>query len=463
MSAIAHSIDSSTDDSDVTQISTNARVDYILRFSKHAVLVVDQEAKHYSLVGSQYLAALPESQNAAFVSISSKLNNIQIRCRIVEQLFGNSLFDPEQSLAVTLINLAQQDNDKISIVVEHAHLLSLQVMHELCQLAEIAKKANYEISVLMLGTYGAGSIPADNTVLFDKKLSILSAQSGQLIAINSKIFKAPSSFFNFTFGKKILLSIFVFSCLLASTLVALYQRDVLSFSALTDKTSQTTQASNALVTSTDILDNSESVESMALDQGEANISVNNIASTDEVYASLLGELLPNEQDLQMGLKITTGPASPIDIVNAIAMYGDNADGITKQAETLQAKPNNQSSNQILTEESEMDGSMVNTEKSNHGIAYYQQNPSGYVVQYAGIRQQEVVAEFARDHSKLEYHQYQRLLGDSPLFVLTSEIFATRAQAEMKITSLSSKMLKREPWVKPVSMIISEINALQGSQ
>lgn len=87
MSALAHAIESNAPES-VTTISTNARVDYILRFSKHAVLVVDQDESIYSQVASQFLGSLDNDHNAAFITISPKLNDIQIRCRIVEQLFA---------------------------------------------------------------------------------------------------------------------------------------------------------------------------------------------------------------------------------------------------------------------------------------------------------------------------------------------------------------------------------------
>ena len=196
MSAQAHNIEYKAQQS-VTKISANARVDYILRFSKHAVLVVDQDADVYSQIASEFLGSLGNEHNAAFIPISPKFNDIQIRCRIVEQLFADTLFDPEQSLAVSLINLANQENQAIDIVIEHAQFLSVQVLHELCQLTDIAKKANYAISVLMLGTPQAGLILANNKSLFHKKISVLSGKTGQLLPLNAKIFKVSKPFFEF--------------------------------------------------------------------------------------------------------------------------------------------------------------------------------------------------------------------------------------------------------------------------
>eukprot|EP00487_Bulimina_marginata_P005083 TRINITY_DN22483_c0_g1_i1.p1 TRINITY_DN22483_c0_g1~~TRINITY_DN22483_c0_g1_i1.p1 ORF type:complete len:129 (-),score=51.78 TRINITY_DN22483_c0_g1_i1:2-388(-) len=109
MSVLANSAIPSTTPSNntnsVTGISVIARVDYNLRFTKQAVLVVGDDASEYSQLASQYLSKpLPTHQvnskanaqhyNVAFVAASSKINDIQMRCRLVEQLFANTLFDP---------------------------------------------------------------------------------------------------------------------------------------------------------------------------------------------------------------------------------------------------------------------------------------------------------------------------------------------------------------------------------
>ena len=177
----------------VTTISANARIDYILRFSKHAVLVIDDDPEVYTNVGNEFLGSLSKDHNAAFVSISSKLNDIQIRCRIIEQLFGNTLFDPEQPLSVNVVKLAEAKNEAITIVISNVEYLSLQLSHELCQLAEIAKKLNKTINVLLLGKIQAAINLSENKHLFDNKISILLAENGQLISWNSSILKNKKS------------------------------------------------------------------------------------------------------------------------------------------------------------------------------------------------------------------------------------------------------------------------------
>jgi DamX protein len=136
-----------------TDISVIARINYNLRFTKQAVFVVGQNTLQYSELASEFLVNLcnktnnvttyknSENQpNVALVSASNKLDDIQIRCRLIEQLFVNTLFDPEQSLAVSVLNFAEQHKQPITIVIDHAHALSLQIKYELCQLVSVAKK-----------------------------------------------------------------------------------------------------------------------------------------------------------------------------------------------------------------------------------------------------------------------------------------------------------------------------------
>ncbi len=159
--------------------SVTSRIAYNLRFTKQAVLVVGDDAEQYSQLASQFLVSLStveptvnhlETQdnhiNVAFIAASSKLNDIQIRCRLIEQLFVNTLFDPEQSLAVSVLRFAKQHGESISIVIDHAHALSLQVKYELCQLVSLAKKSNLTINVILFGLTEAAQQLAMNKSLF---------------------------------------------------------------------------------------------------------------------------------------------------------------------------------------------------------------------------------------------------------------------------------------------------------
>jgi DamX protein len=135
-----------------TDISVNARINYNLRFTKQAVLVLGQHSEQYSQLASEFLVNLSNNSinktnklrdnqpNVAFVAASNQLDDIQIRCRLIEQLFANKLFDPEQPLSVSIINFAIEQKQAISIVIDHAQALSLQLKYELCALVNIGKK-----------------------------------------------------------------------------------------------------------------------------------------------------------------------------------------------------------------------------------------------------------------------------------------------------------------------------------
>jgi len=458
MSATAQAIELSADTKDVTQISANARIDYILRFSKQAILVVDEQAEVYSQVASQYLANLSGEQNAALVPVSAKLNDIQIRCRIVEQLFANSLFDPEQSLAVSIFNLAQQYSEAISIVVEHAHLLSLQLLHELCQLAEIAKKSKLDINVLLLGNQQAGALMTNHKSLFENKLTLLSAKNGQLISLSSKLFKPSASLFQLSPMKKFIIGFTSLSLLLVLVVIGLYQRDTMGFSLLNEivENKPMIEASLPVANSTDLAEKVKPVAEPAL-----NIEQEAKASAQDIFLTLTGSPDSIQNQLVQGEPLPSGPATPADIVEAIAAFA------TPDIDTAEIEQTPNGNKEIVEAKlSEPPTTAIKVESLHEwntiNSGYYQSSSEGFIIQYAGFREQRVLDAFAREFPQLTYMAYQRLLAENELIVVTSEIFANRADAEAKLADLPEALLARGPWIKSLETVNNEINAYQGS-
>jgi DamX protein len=472
MSALAHARESNTPQS-VTTISVNARVDYILRFSKHAVLVVDQDPLVYSQVASQFIGSLANDHNAAFVAISSKLNDIQIRCRIVEQLFTDSLFDPEQSLAVSLINLAKQEQNPIDIVIEHAQYLSLQIIHELCQLTDIAKKANYAISVLMLGTLETGTLLANNKSLFNKKISILSAKTGQLVSLSDKIFKRKSSFWKLTRFNKWLIIFISFTVSMAAMSFWLYQQNV--FSVKTKLGLQDASLDPKSFISTTDLETSD------------------LAKNSDIFISLTA---PEQQVMEAKKQLLATPADAKDIINALVNFGKPLtvdkpeikefkrpkrfqsfldEKIISTAKVISTvKPESDKVTIGLQENTNIVGiknlkaSPVKTdtgviEKVNTDRGYYIDAQSGFVVQIAGFTQLSMYQNFLSDFDKISVKRYYRLLENQAMLVITSEVYQTRAAAEQAISLLPNEIMVHQPWIKSVEAINNEINAYQRSQ
>jgi DamX protein len=437
----------------VTSISANARVDYILRFSKHAVLVVDQDENVYSQVASQFLGSLADDHNAAFIAISPKLNDIQIRCRIIEQLFVDTLFDPEQSIAVSLINLAKQEKQAIDIVIEHAQFLSVQILHELCQLTDIAKKANYQISVLMLGTPQTGMELANHKSLFQNKISILSGQTGQLLTLNAKAFKASQSFFKLTRFTKWVMAFILFVICLSFMGFWLFQQDAFSLQtklSLEEATPNTTSLNSVYKQKT----------------------ITESAETKDILFSLTAQ----EQQAKV---IRVQPAEPADIVNAIVSFEQKTTEFidsTKQKDynrfqsnldEIQLKDNEVTSNvhsdnsKLSAEESQADVALIDNMTTD--VNYYQNLKTGFVIQLAGFTELAVNQEDLPNFEGIRTKSYYRLYNQQNMLMITSEVYQTHLAAEQAIAILPSTIKAQQPWIKSVEAINSEINAYQLSQ
>jgi len=475
MSAQAHDIEYNAPKS-VTTISANARVDYILRFSKHAVLVVDQDVNVYSQVASKFLGSLTTDHNAAFIAISPKLNDIQIRCRIVEQLFSDTLFDPEQSLAVSLINLAEQEKHAIDIVIEHAQFLTVQILHELCQLTDIAKKADYAISVLMLGTPQAGLVLANNKSLFHKKISVLSGETGQLLPLNAKVFKISKPLFEFTRFTKWMIAFISFVICLGLTGYWLFQQDAFSL-----ETKLSLQAATP---------NSTNIVSAFKEQ-----KISPSAKTEDIFLSLTAPV-------QQVAEIQNVAAQPADIVQAIVSFGQSTvkliePKIIKEtnrfvsfldekpviqddiAATFKSRAVQQDVIQTITAESNTAQSSVqplaqagevvrkdnvnSIESVGDEASYYTSAQSGFVIQISGFTRLSAYQKFLPDFEGVNIKTYYRLFDQQTMLTITSEAFQTRLAAEQAIMLLPSAIKAYQPWVKSVEAINNEINAYQRSQ
>jgi len=484
MSALAQTIENPIQSQSVTTISATARVDYILRFSKQAVMVIDEQISFCSDIGSQFLANLAVEQNAAYITMSAKLNDLQVRCRIIEQLFGNTLFDPEQSVAVSLINLVKQNKQAVSIVVDNAQHLSLQLIHELAQLAEVAKKADYHINVLMLATPQAGMVVNQNQSLFHKKLSIISAQTGQLIALNSKLFSTQSTFFKLTPFKKWLMFFSGLTFISAMTVGILYQRDVFNFSKdlLTISQQHANKTSAISISSPTFVNESSLTENIGLRSNNTTKEIS--ASVEEIYLLLNGQTIATKAPV----KVIPEKAEVEDILYALVNFDiDNNmvrkhslntsqtvdvvlddDKLTLSTELLSAAKNTIVTPVIADLAIEPEEKQTSTiskiifEEPNANALYLNQQ-QGYVIQISGFSQQEVLNEFLADYNEMTFHQYQRLVNDSLMTILTSKYFPTRELAEQAYIELPQTIKDRSPWIKEISTINSEINYYQRSQ
>jgi DamX protein len=449
MSALKQNIGISNDNTRVTKISAQARIDYILRFSQQAILVIDESEEQSAPISSQFLAGLPEQHNAAYISLSPQFNNIQIRCRIIEQLYTGELFDPEISLAVSVINLSKKSQQAISIVLESTQHLSLQLLHELSQLAAIAKKANLVVNIVMFGSAQAGKNVATNKSLFENKLTLLSAQSGQLLSASSAIFKNSQPKWNFIKQNKWPISALVLLLGLGAGIINLFQIDSFRFSkAIIANNHEKVSLTSALAKpQTMVLSSDGKTFAQMSDSITPINSTNTAAIPSEIYSSLINPLPV------VSIKVDTLPALPSDIMSAITtVNNDNVQAVDAVLKT--------STSLLNIKTTAEQSKLINQLTVDND---YYANNAGYVIQLAAFRDLKLAKTFLDTLSTIDHQVYQRLLNNKPLIVITSLVYAEKSAAQSALSLLPKSLLARQPWIKAVRVINDEINAFLHSQ
>jgi DamX protein len=448
MSALMKNNGISNDNTSVTKISAHARIDYILRFSKQAILVIDESVEQSAPSASQFLASLPEQHNAAYISLAAQFNNIQIRCRIIEQLYTGELFDPEISLAVSVINLAKKSQQGISIVLDSAQHLSLQIFHELSQLAAIAKKANLVVNIVMFGSVQAGKTVANNKSLFDNKLTLLSAQSGQLLSTTSAMFKNTQPKWHFINQNKGLISALVFVLGFAVLVINLLPLDSFNFAKLIIANKQVE------VSLTEVLANPQTMvlainrEDNAEPATQTKIENTKLAARPkDIYSSLINPLTV------LPIKVLTLPASPGEVMSAITAESMNS--ATANGAVLKPSASRRKVQAIIEQNKLANKVSVNND--------YYSNHLGYVIQLAAYSDLKLPESLLEDLTRIDYQVYQRLLNNKPSVVITSSAYVDKSAAQSALAGLPKSLLARQPWIKPVTVINNEINAFLLSQ
>ena len=509
MSALSNAAanESPSTNNSITSISTNARIDYILRFSKHAVLVVGDNAEVYTQIAGQHVGNLSDKHNTSLLTISSRHNDIQIRCRIIEQLYGNVLFDPEQPLAVSILNFAKNNDENISVVVEQAQKLSLQLFHELCQLVEMGKKTGVVINVLMVGSLEAGTIIAQNKLLFKGKLSILSAKSGQLISHSHPIFK-KQSVINYAKIGYILLALSLTVFLTVMGALALDKYNVINLEKVWE--SFDTSSSNTLVPKVNDID-----EHFVLPRKtKARVAEDNGAETllDIHVLDKKLSLLPENQEIFNALNtlayfdqvdITARlnkPLNPKAIVATAPKHADNevvevspmAKPITitdkEQTEktllqqsrventgssslTAQDKLLNEISVKSDISEAKPTKKMIETHILNMNASsdiftsepiYYQEIKSGFLIQLSGFTQLKAYQEFVAAYPELVHHTYLKQVNGQEMMIMTTPVYNNRTLADNALKALPIEIQNSGVWIKSLALVKNEIKDFNRS-
>jgi len=450
----------------ISDISVTTRIDYNLRFTKQAVLVVANTTEQYSQLASQFLVTLsnerPNSNysssqdshiNVAFVSASTKLNDIQIRCRLIEQLFVNALFDPEESLAVSALRFANQQSESITIVIDHAHALSLQIKYELSQLVNLAKKSKLTINVVLFGLIEAGQQLSENKSLFKSKMVLIDAESGQVLSFDDKKIAVEKSSNALGLWQK--LSLLGAMLVITAALIWLYLLIVEDINQQANFTkTQTTQLTDSTLTASsatriigdETIRAMQKKEKIALLENSKKVVViqeYTQATSEDVLQALLADSSVKQADLI--------PAQAGDVVEALVVTDKYSED---EASTLVSakEPSAYQLDEVGT---------LPASSNEINLSYYQtkaiEYEQGYVIQIAGFADAKLSKRFIEQNSTESLYSYQRVLADKDFTVVTSKVYANKAEAKAAISLLPTQLIERKPWLKPISSVINEIN------
>jgi len=455
-------LNSAKKNSVITEISVTARIDYILRFSKQVVLVIAEEAEQYSTIARQFLVTLSSDSakgaisqnnpsnhqcNVAFLSASVKLNDIQIRCRLIEQLFSNSLFDPEQSLSVSLLRLAKQQDETITIVVEHAHALSLQVKYELSQLVAIAKKTNQVINVVMFAQPQAAAQIGDNKSIFKNKLAIVDAVSGQLYSIDANKKSADSDTKWLKPWQKLVLFTSVLLMVLVSTILFYYLQTEQGNKYLQQPL--IAKSTDAFIESQFVVINEKPNDSQLLNTNQQNLLSESVDNklVKTANAQEINKVLVSPELIVVNARL---PAKTNDVLSALLVKEGQVADVTQLA--------NRTPEVISLKENEQ--SLINDLNSNYYFTMSEQAHDGVVVQIAGFSDSQHWHNFLALYPQQELYSYQKILSGSVFTVVTSKVYPNRILAKEALQALPEAITQRELWLKPISTVIAEINTFK---
>lgn len=283
--------------------------------------------------------------------------------------------------------------------------------------------------------------------LFVKKLSILAADSGQLISINDAIFKASNSTF-FTKTVSRWLAIFVVLFLVGGAIIfALTQVDINS------SIPENTLERETFVTMT-------TEEGVALPEASTE-SLEQRASTQDILAALNGEII-EEVVVAAEQVAPTLPATANDILGAIhteeQVVGiETKEALLEQSEepTLTTNDKEESPLEQISLAQAGNQAIPETKVASNG-QYYQAYQDGYVIQLGNYSQLAAVENMIKASSGTELHYYARIRNGINNWVLTSKVFLSRKEADEAKQILVEQNPTGSFWTRSLASVHADI-------
>ena len=153
------------------------------------------------------------------------------------------------------------------------------------------------------------------------------------------------------------------------------------------------------------------------------------------------------------------PANADDVINALAQ---SSNSLTTAVIPPKGIANKQVKEQGDKKPTEIVKTTTVTQIDNN---YYQNQvvvyEHGYVIQLAGFTDKKLWHGFIDKYPTESLFSYQRLLAQQRFIVVTSKVYANKAMAKAALKLLPVSLSIREPWLKDISLVISEINTFKG--
>jgi septal ring-binding cell division protein DamX len=262
--------------------------------------------------------------NKCYLTAARSINDIQIRSRIIEQLFGNILFDPEVPLLTSFIEF--NNNSEMLIAIDNAHYLSGKIIGELLQLFSEANNLGIQLKLVMTfdKTIASTLMNVKSNFLVILPVPLLTKQeSYQLLAqyvidipaqTNNRIKRwiensaglpiqllaykdaGDSSSEGEPFNIKLWVSILVTSSLLLALGIYLYRMGIIANQQVSPtntsnvvKPWHNVTESNAALTQNGSGNNKTSTEVVVPEKEMAQIVISRTASSEQIFSELMNE------------------------------------------------------------------------------------------------------------------------------------------------------------------------------
>lgn len=262
--------------------------------------------------------------NKCYLTAARSINDIQIRSRIIEQLFGNILFDPEVPLLTSFIEF--NNNSEMLIAIDNAHYLSGKIIGELLQLFSEANNLGIQLKLVMTfdKTIASTLMNVKSNFLVILPVPLLTKQeSYQLLAqyvidipaqTNNRIKRwiensaglpiqllaykdaGDSSSEGEPFNIKLWVSILVTSSLLLALGIYLYRMGIIANQQVSPtntsnvvKPWHNVTESNAALTQNGSGNNKTSTEVVVPEKEMAQIVISRTATSEQIFSELMNE------------------------------------------------------------------------------------------------------------------------------------------------------------------------------